>query len=230
MNGNGSPSRPARPKDNTDRGHRRRISRARLIGVLTMTAFAAAAAVISYNDGLFLVHLAGTAGRLAYLYPLLPDGLIVISWTSMYEASLTAAARPAWATAGIALGACLTVSMNVAAGVLHNSLDALIDGVVPVVFFVALEILMGTIKRGRGGVPTPSAPAASRQDGTAEPPTTDEALRVLLATASIRGLAEVLGVPKGRVEAWSRQVKTATVTVPAEQLAEPSPNGDGSHA
>lgn len=215
-----SNSGTARPKDIPDGGRRRRVSRARLIGVLTMAAFAAAAAVISYNDGLFLVRLAGTRGHLAYLYPLLPDGLIVISWTSMYEAGLTGVPRPRWATAGIVLGACLTVSMNVSAGVLHNQLDALIDGVVPVVFFVALEILMGTIKRGRGGAAGPAVPAASGQQQTGEPPTTDEALRVLVATASIRGLAEDLGVPKGRVEAWVRRTRT-----PAEAVAEPSANG-----
>ena len=206
-------------------GHHKRIRRARLIGVLTMTAFAAVAAVISYNDGLFLVRLADPAGHLAYLYPLLPDGLIVISWTSLYEAGLTGAPRPRWATAGIVLGACLTVSMNVAAGVLHNPLDALIDGVVPVVFFVALEILIGLIKRGRGEAAAPLAPAVSRQGETGDPPSTDEALRVLMASGSIRGLADDLGVPKGRVETWARRVKT-----PAAPVAEPSMNGSGGHA
>jgi len=194
-----------------------------------MAAFAAAAAVISYNDGLFLVRLAGTSGRLAYLYPLLPDGLIVISWTSLYEAGLTGIPRPAWATTGLILGACLTVSMNVAAGVLHNQLDALVDGVVPVVFFVALEILMGLIKRGRGSAPPPPSPAASGQDETAEPPdpmTTQEALRALLASTTRRGLAEALGVPKGRVEAWVRDGARTPGTAPAE----PSLNGSAPDA
>ena len=49
---------------------------------LTMAVFAAVAAVISYNDGLFLVRSAGETGRVAYLYPLLPDGLIPISLAS----------------------------------------------------------------------------------------------------------------------------------------------------
>jgi len=205
----------------TDGGQRRRLSRVRLVAVLTMTAFAIAAAVISYNDGLFLTHLAGIGGRLAYLYPLLPDGLIVISWTSMYEAGLTGVPRPAWATAGIALGACLTVSMNVAAGIMHNGLAALVDGVVPVVFFVALEILVGLLRRRRGTPGTAPAAGQAETGETAEPPTTDEALRVLLATTTRRGLAEALGVPKSRVETWARQVSA----VSAEPEREPSVNG-----
>ena len=118
---------------------------------IIMIGLAAGAAVVSYNDGLFLVRLAGIAGRVAYLYPLLPDGLIIISWASAYEAGLAGLrSRPAWATGGIVLGACLTLAMNVGAGVLHNRLQALVDGVVPVVLFVALEILVGLIRRGHG--------------------------------------------------------------------------------
>lgn len=116
-----------------------------------MAMLAAGAAIVSYNDGLFLVRLSGIAGRVAYLYPLLPDGLIIISWASVYESGLAGLRkRPAWATAGIALGACLTLGMNIGAGVLHNLLQAVVDGVVPVVLFVALEILVGLIRRGHG--------------------------------------------------------------------------------
>src|SRR5438034_4617381 len=107
-----------------------------------MAGLAAVAAVISYNDGLFLIRDAGVLGRLAYLYPLLPDGLIVISSLSLYEAAVTAAPRPRWAMVGIGLGAVLTVAMNVGAGVSVSPLAAVWDGCVPVVFFVALEILI----------------------------------------------------------------------------------------
>ena len=221
MNPNVPLGSPASRRFPADGGQRRRIGRVRLVAVLTMAAFAIAAAIISYNDGLFLVRLAGIGGRLAYLYPLLPDGLIVISWASMYEAGLTGVARPAWATAGIALGACLTVSMNVAAGIMHNGLAALVDGVVPVVFFVALEILVGILRRRRA--PDAAAPddGHPRTAETGEPPTTEEALRALLATASIRGLAEALGVPKSRVEAWKGQLREPS----AEPPPEPSLNG-----
>jgi hypothetical protein len=130
-----------------------RTRRTRWTAGLTMAGLAAVAAIISYNDGLFLIRLAGVLGRLAYLYPLLPDGLIVISSLSLYEAAVTGARRPRWAMAGIILGALLTVAMNVAAGASVSPLLALADGFVPVVFFVALEILIGLIRRGRATVP-----------------------------------------------------------------------------
>ena len=205
----------------TAAGQRSRAARVRLVAVATMAAFAVAAAVISYNDGLFLVRLAGIGGRLAYLYPLLPDGLIVISWTSMYEAGLTGIPRPRWATAGIALGACLTVSMNVAAGIMHNGLAALVDGVVPVVFFVALEILVGILRRRGTAMAGAMAAGHPETPETGEPPTTGEALRVLLGTGSIRGLADKLGIPKSRVETWARQLREPS----AEPAPEPSLNG-----
>jgi hypothetical protein len=132
-------------------GQLRQARRVRIGSGIIMVLLAAGAAVVSYNDGLYLVRLAGIHGRVAYLYPLLPDGLIIISWSSVYEAGLAQLRkRPGWATAGIALGACLTLGMNIGAGVLHNRLQALVDGVVPVVLFVALEILVGLIRRGHG--------------------------------------------------------------------------------
>jgi hypothetical protein len=221
VNPKAPPASPASRRFADAAGQRRRAARVRLVAVATMAAFAVAAAIISYNDGLFLVRLAGIGGRLAYLYPLLPDGLIVISWTSMYEAGLTGVARPAWATAGIALGACLTVSMNVAAGVMHNGLAALVDGVVPVVFFVALEILVGILRR-RGAATGAAPPGGQPQTPeTAWAPTTEEALRALLDSASIRGLAEVLGIPKSRVETWRQQLREPS----ADLAPEPSLNG-----
>ena len=130
--------------------------------------------------------------------------------------------RPRWATGGIVLGLCLTVSMNVAAGVLHNRLDALIDGVVPVVLFVALEILMGSIRADRDS----AAGAAGPGRGETPPaPTTRQAMRVLLGTASIRGLADEIGVPKSRVEAWRAWVSGDDAPAP-----EPSLNGASASA
>jgi hypothetical protein len=147
---------PARPPAPPSEDQLRQARRVRIGSGIIMIGLAAGAAVVSYNDGLFLVRLAGIAGRVGYLYPLLPDGLIIISWASAYEAGLAGLRRrPAWATAGIALGACLTLAMNVGAGVLHNTLQALVDGVVPVVLFVALEILVGLIRRAHGAVPAP---------------------------------------------------------------------------
>lgn len=152
------------------------------IAGLTMAGIAAAAAVISYLDGLYLVHRAGAHGHAAYLYPLLPDGLIVISAQSLYGAAQGGQPRPRWATTGIVLGAVLTAAMNVAAGAGLKVPLALVDGVVPVVFFVALEILIGLIRRGRAGVgfapPRAPGPAAQSHCGHTVALTVGEAVRL----------------------------------------------------
>jgi hypothetical protein len=113
-----------------------------------MAAIAAVAAVISYSDGLFLVRQAGNRDWHAYLYPLLPDGLIVICLIALLAAAGDEN-RPGWPMWGLGLGIALTLSMNVAAGVAHSPLDAVVDGSVPVVFFVAVEVFIGYVRRGR---------------------------------------------------------------------------------
>jgi len=145
--------------------HAQRARRQRRIGGAATAGLGAAAAVISYGDGLFLVRLAHITGHVVYLYPLLPDGLIAVSTASLYESALTGAGRPRWATSGVATGALLTLAMNVAAGLARGWVAALADAAVPVVFFVALEILVGLIRRGRAVPGVPPGPAAP---GTAD--------------------------------------------------------------
>lgn len=125
-----------------------------------MAFIAAIAAVISYNDGLAVARLAGVTGRVAYLYPLLPDGLIVICLVALYEgARMTEPQRPAWASAGLVLGAGLTLAQNVGAGAAVSGLLAVIDGFVPVVFFVAAEVLIWTIRNSRPAVTAGTVPS-----------------------------------------------------------------------
>src|SRR5215472_2748188 len=108
------------------------------------------AAWISYNDGLFVARLAGNHDHQAYAYPLLPDGLIVVCLLALLEAARAKVPRSRWAMGGLLLGAVLTLSMNVYAGLAHSELDAVIDGFVPVIFFVACEVVLWHVRRGRG--------------------------------------------------------------------------------
>ncbi len=168
--------------------------------VVPMALLAAFAAVISYTDGLFLVRMAGEHGRVAYLYPLLPDGLIVISWASLYAAASEGAARPRWATAGVVVGAMLTLAMNVAAGWSHSSLDAR-QTVRAVVFFVALEILIGHVRRGRGGDVALPVPAACDHEPPPPAMTLDDAIRAAAAAGlSKRGIAAAFECGRPRVD------------------------------
>lgn len=167
------------------------------IAGLTMAALAAVCAVISYNDGLLLIRLAGAHGRVAYLYPLLPDGLIVISTAAMYEAARAGIPRPRWAIAGIVVGAGLTVAMNAGAGAVQSWLFALADLFVPVVFFVALEILIWLIRRGRGGVFPEPAPATC---GHQPPLSLDDVIKEAAAHLSKRQIAAAFEVSRARVD------------------------------
>jgi len=121
------------------------------------------AAVISYNDGLFVARLAGNHDHQAFLYPLLPDLMIVVCLLALLEAARAGVPRSGWATAGLVLGAGLTLAMNVGAGIAHSELDAVMDGFVPVIFFVACEVVLWHVRRGRAGSDTSGAPATSRR-------------------------------------------------------------------
>jgi hypothetical protein len=128
---------------------------------------AAIAAVVSYNDGLFVARLAGNHDHQAYLYPFLPDGLFVIGLLALVEgARMVPPQRSPWAWTAVLLGITMSAAMNVGAGIAHSVLDAFLDGMVPVVLLVAVEVVLWHVRRGRGvparaGSPG-SLPATSR--------------------------------------------------------------------
>ena len=128
---------------------------------------ASIAAVVSYNDGLFVARLAGNHDHQAYLYPFLPDGLFVIGLLALVEgARMRPPQRSAWAWAAVLLGITLSTAMNVGAGVAHSVLDAFLDGMVPVVLLIAVEVVLWHVRRGRGAL----APVASPEGSPATSP------------------------------------------------------------
>ena len=133
-------------------------------------AIAAVAAVISYRDGLFVARLAGNHDNQAYLYPFLPDGLIVVCLLALYEASRARVARSRWAMSGLVLGITLTLAQNVYAGLAHSILDAVLDGMVPVVFFIAVEVVLWHVRRGRGAGAQERPPATNPASAVASLP------------------------------------------------------------
>ena len=117
--------------------------------VLTGVLFAGICAWISYNDGLFVTQLAGNAGRIVYFYPLVPDVLIVICLLALREAASAGVDRSRWAVAGLRLGIALTLAMNIYAGWEHSVLAAIQDGAIPIVFFIAIEVVLWHVRHGR---------------------------------------------------------------------------------
>ena len=177
---------------------------------------AAIAAVISYNDGLFVARLAGNHDRQAFLYPFLPDGLIVVGLLALLEAARRGIPRSRWATGAVLLGVAMTLAMNAGAGVAHSALDAVMDGLVPVAFFVAAEVVLWHVRRGRGvpvtgapgGVPA-TVPACGHVVGDPA-----DAIRVAVEHArecldekvTIRGLSRRTGIDHRKLSVLARPV------------------------
>jgi hypothetical protein len=152
-------ARPAQP-DQPGR-NRRSLRFAGTIAAL----IAAGAAYVSYTHGLDVARWTGNTGAVAYVIPALPDGLIAISTVSLYEAARSTGKHPATAVGGLILGIGLTVVMNVAAGLRNGIGGALVAAMVPVVLLLALEILTGVVRRGRGGLLPDTAPATHDSPG-----------------------------------------------------------------
>ena len=116
---------------------------------------------ISYTDALSVARMAGNTGGIAYAYPAIPDGLLFFSLLSAWEAARAGVGRSRWAVAGLVLGAGMTLAANVGAGLAHTVLDALIDGLVPVCFFIAVEIVLWHVRRVRAPGPETASAGAS---------------------------------------------------------------------
>jgi hypothetical protein len=134
------------------------LRRALRTGVVITSAIGLATAVYSFNDALIVAHHAGARGRLAYLVPLFADGLIALCSTALYAAAQAKVRRPWAAMAGLVFGIAVTVCMNVAAGAYTGVTLALIDALAPIVFLIALEILVWQFRTGRRGQ-VPDKPA-----------------------------------------------------------------------
>lgn len=175
----------------------------RVVGWLALAGVSLIAGIASYFHALAVVQAAGATAPVAYLVPALADLVILGASADLLAASRAGHARPKLTMLALAVGVVVTLAMNVAAGWHHGLGGRLVAGWPALAFVLALESLAGLVRRGRGGVSLSPAPATCGQSEPAEPPSTGEALRVLLETGSRRVLAEALGVPKSRVDTWA---------------------------
>lgn len=132
-----------------------------------------AAAVLSYSHGLEVTRDLGTPDPLAYVVPLLADGLIGLCSAELYDAAKDDGSRPAAALVGLVVGVVVTIVMNVAAA-WHLGWGArLLNALAPATLLIAVWVLEGGFRRARRLADGPSLPAgckhtvppgASRQD------------------------------------------------------------------
>lgn len=202
------------------------------VGALVVTATGAAFAE-SYQ-GLYewAVHH-GKTRVWGVLFPLQVDVFIgvgeIVLFIAMTDRWRRRDRAGAWTLALVGLA--VSVAGNIGHEASHDLQSRGTAAVPPVAAFAALWIGLGVVKRVIGRPSADRPPAADEEPGRqpeAVALTTGEALRALLATNSIRGLAEELGVPKSRVETWKGRVSAPSA--PKDYWGIDEVNGSGPDA
>lgn len=158
--------------------------------------------IVSYQHGLEVVRATGSTGLAAFLVPIVPDLMIVTSSLTLMEASAIGARRPWTAMAALVAGIGWTVAMNVAAGWRNGPGGALIAAAIPVAFVLTFEAFLWLARRNPVRVILAAA-------GQRKPPTPEAALALLIQSGSRRVVADLLDVPKSRVDTWARRFSAA---------------------
>jgi hypothetical protein len=114
----------------------------RWTAVLAVLAVAAVAALISYRHAVDVVSAHGEAGILAYLYPVVVDGLIVAASMVLLDAARHREDAPALAWWMLAAGIGATLAVNVLAGVEAGPLGAIIASWPALAFVGCYELVM----------------------------------------------------------------------------------------
>jgi hypothetical protein len=94
---------------------------------------------------------------------------------------------------------------------------------VPVVFFVALEVVRGAVKRGPGESPAPLARAALNQDetaGTGETPGREHLIIALAGTGTRKEVGQFLGMSPSKLQRLVTDARKALQAVPDETAAD----------
>jgi Protein of unknown function (DUF2637) len=188
---------------------------------LALAGVSAIAAVVSYFHALAVVRAAGATPPVAYLVPFLADLVILGASAALLEASRGGHPRPQLATASLGAGIAVTVAMNVAAGVAHGLTGALVAGWPALAFILALESLVGMVRRGRHRIKEDVGSFLNSAAEPDEPPDLDADIARLLERHSQRKVAAAFGVPRTRVARLAPATSAAAAEV---QL-----NGAGPH-
>jgi hypothetical protein len=159
----------------------------RLTAGLALAVVAGVTGRISYTHIYELTLALGQPEMVARLYPFGVDGLIVVGSVVLLQATPD---HPCLGWLGVAPGIAASVFANVESGLGHGWLAAAWAGV-PAAFFAAATFMLERWLKSQVSRAAPS---------------TAEALRVLLSSASQRQLEKALGVPRSRIQAWASQV------------------------
>jgi hypothetical protein len=122
----------------------------RITTALAVVAVALVAAVISYQHAFELVRSHGESGLTARLVPFTVDGLIWAASMVVLDGSRRGQPVPRLAAWSLGAGICATVGANLAHGVGHGPVGALVSAWPALALVGSFELLMMLIRTGRG--------------------------------------------------------------------------------
>jgi uncharacterized protein DUF2637 len=182
--------------------------------VVVVTAIAA---VISYGHARELVTHYGVAGWTADAMPLTIDGLVATCSLVIVDCARHDRRAPWHAWVLLVTGACATVAANVAAGISHGIVGAVIAGWPALVACGCFELL---IRQRKASLPRRAEQHAIPAEDTGADPRVSEARRIyagVLAAGrspSIRDIKRDLHVGSGRASAIRSALSPAPMIIP----------------
>ena len=122
----------------------------RITTALAVVAVAVVAAIISYQHAYELVRSHGELGVTARLVPFTVDGLIWAASMVVLDASRRGQPVPRLAAWSLGTGICATIGANLAHGVGHGPIGALVSAWPALALVGSFELLMMLIRTRRG--------------------------------------------------------------------------------
>jgi hypothetical protein len=172
----------------------------RLTTALAVVAVASVAAIISYQHAYELVRTHGESGITARLLPFTVDGLIWAASMVVLDASRRNQRVPRLALWSLAAGIVATVGANLAHGLGHGPVGALVSAWPALALVGSFELLMLLVRNARSVDSTmPSEDEVPTT--TSEEPKLDEMVRAMYQEgASQRAIARQLDVDRRKVK------------------------------
>lgn len=138
------------------------------LAAVAVVAIAVVAAIVSYRHALTVARDHGETGATAYMTPITIDGLVVVASMVMLDAARRRQHPPVLAWCALALGIGATLAVNILYGVQHGPVGAVIAAWPAVALTIAVELLMGMIRRRAVPAPAPlPVPVPVAEGGTA---------------------------------------------------------------
>jgi DNA-directed RNA polymerase specialized sigma24 family protein len=172
----------------------------RLTTALAVVAVASVAAIISYQHAYELVRTHGESGLTARLLPFTVDGLIWAASMVVLDASRRNQRVPRLALWSLGAGIVATVGANLAHGLGHGPIGALVSAWPALALVGSFELLMLLVRTASR---TASAAFEDHLVATSAPeePTIDEVVRAMYQEgASQRAIARELNIDRRKVK------------------------------